>query len=54
LSILVVDQLLAPKPNSASALSTITFILIFGISLLLVRLFNAHIVGAQKPAKEAK
>jgi multiple sugar transport system permease protein len=54
LSILVVDQLLAPKPNSASALSTITFILIFGISLLLVRLFNANIVGAQKPVKEAK
>jgi ABC-type sugar transport system permease subunit len=54
LSILVVDQLLGTKTNSASALSTITFILIFAISLLLVRLFNANIVGAQKPAKEGK
>ncbi len=54
MSILVVKQLLATKVNSASALSTITFIIIFAISLLLVRLFNANIVGAQKPAKEAK
>ncbi len=54
LSVLVVQRLLEPAPNSASALSTITFILIFAISLGLVRLFNANIVGAQKPAKEAK
>lgn len=53
MSILVVQQLLAAKPMSASALSTITFILIFAISLLLVRLFNANIVGAQR-VKEAK
>ena len=44
----------ADQPNSASALSTITFILIFAISLLLVRLFNANIVGAQKPVKGAE
>jgi ABC-type sugar transport system permease subunit len=54
MSVLVVKQLLATKVNSASALSTVTFIIIFAISLLLVRLFNANIVGAQKPAKEAK
>jgi multiple sugar transport system permease protein len=54
LSILVVKQLLATKVNSASALSTITFIFIFAISLGLVKLFNANIVGAQKPTKEAK
>ena len=54
MSILVVDQLQATKINSASALSTITFIFIFAISLLLVKLFNANIVGAQKPTKEAK
>lgn len=53
MSILVVKQLTL-KQNSASALSTITFILIFAISLLLVRLFNANIVGAQKPVKEGK
>lgn len=52
-SILVVKQLNIGI-NSASALSTITFVLIFAISLLLVRLFNANVVGAQKPTKEAK
>ena len=53
LSILVVDQLTS-KQNSASALSTLTFIIIFAISLLLVRLFNANIVGAQKPSKKGR
>jgi multiple sugar transport system permease protein len=53
-SILVVLQLQSTNINSASALSTITFILIFAISLLLVRLFNANIVGAQKPVKGDK
>ncbi len=53
MSILVVDQLTS-KENSASALSTITFVIIFAISLLLVRLFNANIVGAQKPVKGEK
>jgi multiple sugar transport system permease protein len=53
LSILVVKQLTIGI-NSASALSTITFVIIFAISLLLVKLFNANIVGAQKPAKEGK
>ncbi len=54
MSILVVLQLQSTNINSASALSTITFILIFAISLLLVRLFNANIVGAQKPVKGDK
>jgi ABC-type sugar transport system permease subunit len=45
-SILVVDQLTSGI-NSASALSTITFILIFIIAFGLVRLFNANIIGAQ-------
>ncbi len=53
LSILVVKQLTIGI-NSASALSTITFVMIFAISLLMVKLFNANIVGAQKPAKEGK
>ncbi|GLY26704.1 sugar ABC transporter permease [Kineosporia sp. NBRC 101731] len=43
ISILVVNELKSGI-NSASALSTITFILIFAIALLLVRLFNANIV----------
>jgi ABC-type sugar transport system permease subunit len=54
MSILVVKQLLATNVNSASALSTITFIFIFAISLGLVKLFNANIVGRQKPAKEGR
>jgi ABC-type sugar transport system permease subunit len=45
-SILVVDQL-TQGINSASALSTITFIFIFAIAFGMVRLFNANIVGAQ-------
>lgn len=49
-SILVVKQLTSGV-NSASALSTITFIFIFAIALLLVRLFNANIVGAQTGGK---
>ena len=52
MSILVVKQLNGTKLNSASALSTITFIIIFAIALGMVRLFNANIVGAQ--AKGAK
>jgi ABC-type sugar transport system permease subunit len=47
-SILVVDQL-TQGINSASALSTITFIFIFVIAFGMVRLFNANIVGAQAP-----
>jgi ABC-type sugar transport system permease subunit len=54
MSILVVRQLQATNLNSASALSTITFIFIFAISLLLVKLFNANIVGAQRPTKGGK
>ena len=54
MSILVVKQLQGTNLNSASALSTITFVFIFAISLGLVKLFNANIVGAQKPTKEAK
>jgi ABC-type sugar transport system permease subunit len=45
-SILVVDQL-TQGINSASALSTITFVFIFIIAFGLVRLFNANIIGAQ-------
>jgi len=46
LSILVVRQLTTGL-NTASALSTITFVIIFAIALGMVRLFNANIIGAQ-------
>ena len=46
ISILVVKQIQGGI-NSASALSTITFVFIFAIAFLMVRLFNANIVGAQ-------
>ena len=49
ISVLVVRQLNSGL-NSASALSTITFIFIFGIAFLMVRLFNANIIGAQSKA----
>jgi ABC-type sugar transport system permease subunit len=45
-SILVVKQLTSGI-NSASALSTITFVFIFLIAFGMVRLFNANIIGAQ-------
>jgi len=45
-SILVVNQLTSGI-NSASALSTITFVFIFVIAFGMVRLFNANSVGAQ-------
>ena len=51
MSILVVDQLNSGL-NSASALSTITFLFIFAIALGMVRLFNANIVGT--PGKGGK
>jgi ABC-type sugar transport system permease subunit len=46
ISILVVNQLNSGL-NSASALSTITFIFIFAIAFAMVRIFNANIIGAQ-------
>lgn len=46
ISVLVVRQLNSGL-NSASALSTITFIFIFAIAFGMVRLFNANIIGAQ-------
>jgi ABC-type sugar transport system permease subunit len=48
-SILVVEQL-TRGANSASALSTITFVFIFVIAFGLVRLFNANLFGAQTKA----
>lgn len=51
LSILVVRQLTIGV-NSASALSTITFLFIFAVAFLMVRLLSANLVGSQ--TKEVK
>ena len=48
-SVLVVNQL-TRGANSASALSTITFVLIFVIAFGLVRLLNANLFGARAKA----
>jgi len=47
LSILSVHQLQANHPNSASALSTITFVFIFIVAFLLVRVFSVNVVQTQ-------
>lgn len=46
LSILVVDELRS-SPNSAAALSTITFLFIFVVAFILVRLFSVNVVQTQ-------
>ncbi len=55
LSMLVVKQI-QQGPNSASALSTITFIIIFAVAFIFIRLLGANITGSerksQKVAKE--
>jgi ABC-type sugar transport system permease subunit len=56
LSILVVDQI-KQSNDAASALSTITFILIFAVAFIFIRLLGANITGSgeksRKVAKEA-
>ncbi|MHA7987526.1 carbohydrate ABC transporter permease [Rathayibacter sp. CAU 1779] len=47
LSILVVDQI-RQGPNSASALSTITFIIIFLVAFIFVRFLGANVVRTQE------
>ena len=54
LSILVVNQI-KQSNSSASALSTITFLLIFAVAFLFIRLLGANITGsAEKSRKVAK
>ncbi|MEV0682575.1 sugar ABC transporter permease [Nocardia sp. NPDC050378] len=52
LSILVVDQV-RQGPNSAAALSTITFVLVFAIAFLLVRVLGANAVRTQEEQRKA-
>jgi multiple sugar transport system permease protein len=51
LSILVVDQVKSGL-NSASALSTITFIIIFVVAFIFIRLLGANITGSEKKARK--
>jgi multiple sugar transport system permease protein len=54
LSILVVNQI-KQSNDSASALSTITFILIFAVAFIFIRLLGANITGnAERQRKAAK
>ncbi|WP_309234643.1 sugar ABC transporter permease [Nocardia sp. XZ_19_385] len=50
-SILVVDQF-RQGPNSAAALSTITFLLIFAVAFLLVKVLGANAVRTQEAQRE--
>ncbi|MFI9507112.1 carbohydrate ABC transporter permease [Nocardia sp. NPDC052566] len=52
-SILVVDQV-RQGPNSAAALSTITFLLIFAVAFFLVKVLGANAVRTQEEQREAK
>lgn len=52
LSILVVDQV-RQGPNSAAALSTITFLLVFGIAFVLVKVLGANAVRTQEEQRKA-
>lgn len=53
LSILVVDQV-RQGPNSAAALSTITFVLAFAVAFVLVKILGANAVRTQEEQREAK
>nr|WP_066905989.1 sugar ABC transporter permease [Millisia brevis] len=52
-SILVVDQIRQGEVNSAAALSTITFLMIFAIAFLLIKMLGAQMIdtGDDKPGK---
>ncbi|MFF2553728.1 carbohydrate ABC transporter permease [Nocardia sp. NPDC058058] len=52
ISMLVVDQV-RQGPNSASALSVITFFLIFAVAFLLVKVLGANAVRTQEAQREA-
>ncbi|MCU1645899.1 MAG: sugar transporter permease [Nocardia sp.] len=52
ISMLVVDQV-RQGPNSASALSIITFLLIFAVAFLLVKVLGANAVRTQEEQREA-
>ena len=50
LSILVVNEI-RRNPDSASALSTITFIIIFAVAFVFIRLLGANLTGTEKKSR---
>jgi ABC-type sugar transport system permease subunit len=52
LSILVVKEIQNTAVNSAAALSTITFLIVFGVAFLFIRLLGANITGSEKKSKK--
>jgi multiple sugar transport system permease protein len=55
LSILVVREIQNTALNSAAALSTITFLIVFAVAFLFIRVLGANLTGSeQKSKKEAK
>jgi ABC-type sugar transport system permease subunit len=52
LSILVVKEIQNTAVNSAAALSTITFLIVFGVAFLFIRLLGANITGSERKSKK--
>ncbi len=52
LSILVVNEIKNTSVNSAAALSTITFLIVFGVAFLFIRVLGANITGGEKKSKK--
>jgi multiple sugar transport system permease protein len=52
LSILVVREIQNTAVNSAAALSTITFIIVFAVAFLFIRVLGANLTGGEKKSKE--
>jgi multiple sugar transport system permease protein len=52
LSILVVKEIQNTAVNSAAALSTITFLIVFGVAFLFIRLLGANITGGERKSKK--
>lgn len=52
LSILVVREIQNTFVNSAAALSTITFVIVFAVAFLFIRVFGANITGSEQKSKK--
>jgi multiple sugar transport system permease protein len=52
LSILVVKEINNTAVNSAAALSTITFLVVFGVAFIFIRLLGANITGSESKSKK--
>ena len=52
LSILVVREIQNTAVNSAAALSTITFLIVFGVAFLFIRVLGANLTGGEKKSKK--